>query len=92
MTAVNPLVDVALSREGGLSFGNAAVTAGVMEPPAGGYRVTWARFDNTSGTATAIGETITAHGEVPQAPHALPATPGSFVQVQIRTPPPAGAA
>ena len=92
LTVVNPLVDIALSPAGALSFGHAAAAAGVMDPPAGGYRVSWARFDNTAGTTTPLGETTTAHGEAPHAPHALPATPGSFVQVQIRTLPPADAA
>jgi hypothetical protein len=85
LTAVNPIVDVALSPEGRLSFGNAAVAAGVIGPPEGGYRVTWARFDNTSGTVTPIGESTVAAGEQPSPPAPLPGTPGSFVRIEIRT-------
>lgn len=58
LTAVNPLVDFALSADGMLTFDNAAVAAGVATPPAE-YRVRWARFDNATGsTAGAIETTV----------------------------------
>jgi hypothetical protein len=50
LTGVNPLVGFALSADGVLTFGNAAVDAGVATP-AGGYHVTWARFDNAASSA-----------------------------------------
>jgi hypothetical protein len=84
LTAVNPIVDVLLSPDGRLSFGNAAVAAGVIAPPTGGYRVDWARFDNPTGSVTPIGESTIAPGDQPPAPAPLPSAPGSFVRIQIR--------
>ena len=91
LTAVNPLVDVALSPDGRLSFGNAAVDAGVVPPPPGGYRVSWARFDNTSGTVSPLGDTTMTSGPQPLASAPLPDIPGSLVRIQIRTMAPAHA-
>ena len=45
LTGVNPIVDVALSDSGELTFANAAEKAGVASP-AQAYVVQWSRFDN----------------------------------------------
>jgi hypothetical protein len=83
LVAVNPLVDFNLSRDGELSFTNAAVAAGVASPPRGGYRVTWARFDNATSSATPIGEVTIASGNRAMAPAPLPDVAGTFVRVRV---------
>jgi hypothetical protein len=88
LPAVNPIVDPALSPEGVLTFGNAAVDAGVASAPAG-YRVRWARFDNTTGDAAAIGEAAPAAAEL--ALTDLPLEPASYLQVEIAADPSAPA-
>jgi hypothetical protein len=82
LPAVNPVVDVRLSASGALTFRNAAVDAGVASAPAG-YVVGWSRFDNTTGVATAIGETTTS-GPSASAPADLPSAPGTFIRTEIR--------
>ena len=81
LPAVNPVVDVALTAGGGLTFRNAAVDAGVAEAPEG-YAIEWARFDNATGESTPLGGPTTATGLRAPAP-ALPAEPGAFVRVRI---------
>jgi hypothetical protein len=54
LTAVNPVVDFALSASGELTFANAAVDAGVASAPAS-YQVSFARFDNTTGSLGSAG-------------------------------------
>ena len=84
LNAVNPVIDVALDGSGALTFGNAAVAVGVATPPAGGYVVHWARFDNNSGAATPLG-TSTADGTGrTQAPASLPSEPGAYIKLEIR--------
>jgi hypothetical protein len=83
LIGVNPIVNVSLSRGGRLSFENAAVAAGVAAAPRGGYRVRWARFDNHSGATAAIGESVIAPDEQPQAPGPLPDAPGAFVRIEL---------
>jgi hypothetical protein len=84
LTQVNPLVDFALSDRGELTFGNAAEQAGVATA-ADGYRVQWARFDNTTGIATDVGESATVSEPRAEAPAALLAsgTTEQFVQVSV---------
>jgi hypothetical protein len=81
LPAVNPLVDFALSADGRLAFRNAAVDASVVPAPPGGYQAAWATFDNATGQAVSIGTTTGPQGGA--APAALPATPGTFVRVEI---------
>jgi hypothetical protein len=55
LTAVNPIVDPALSNDGVLTFRNEAVERGFAPAPSG-YQVAWFRFDNQSGESSAAGE------------------------------------
>jgi hypothetical protein len=81
LPAVNPVVDPALDGAGVLTFGNAAVEAGVAPAPKG-YTTTWERYDNGTGEAAALGTATAATTRVP-APGALPSERGAFVQVGI---------
>jgi hypothetical protein len=78
LTAINPIVDPVLGRDGGLSFRNAAVEFAGAEAPRG-YRAVWSAFDNETGATTLIG-TTEGSGTAVQAP-ALPAT--SFLKVEL---------
>jgi hypothetical protein len=87
LAAINPVVNLALSESGVLTFDNAAVSAGVAPAPTGGYVVRWARFDNNTGQTTAdLGTSASAPS---QAPTPLPAEPGSYIKVEIRAVQPA---
>jgi hypothetical protein len=90
LTHVNPVIDPALDASGTLTFGNAAVKAGVAEPPAS-YEVTWLTFDNASGTATPLGEPSSSPREEARAPSGLTAEEGAFVRVDIAATAPAHA-
>jgi hypothetical protein len=81
--AVNPLVGFTLSSDGVLTFGNAAVEAGVAQAPSGGYRATWSAFDNATGTATLIGSPTSGDGLQIAAPVALPTAVGTFLRVGV---------
>jgi hypothetical protein len=78
---VNPVIRPALDESGTLTFGNAAVDAGVASPPAR-YQARWFAFDNTTGETAPIGDTSASTPRV-AAPDRLPGAPGAFVQVDI---------
>jgi hypothetical protein len=83
LTAVNPIVAPRLSADGTLTFENAAVNAGVATAPAS-YTVTWARFDNATGTkGESLGEmqVIAARADAP----AGVLQGSNFVAADIRT-------
>jgi hypothetical protein len=83
LTAVNPLVDFALSGRGELTFGNAAEQAGVASA-ASDYRLQWARFDNSIGAATEVAATMVTQPKA-QAPASLVSDGDApeFIQVRI---------
>jgi hypothetical protein len=83
LNAVNPLIDFAMDSSGVLTFENAAVTARAGSLPAGGYRVSWAQFDNSTGSATPVGSPVTVSDLRAQAPSTVSRAPGSFVRAQI---------
>jgi hypothetical protein len=80
LTALNPLVDFALSADGALTFTNAAVAAGVATPPTE-YHVRWARFDNAAGSSTAAIEATATGTRVVAPPEVLAGA--QFVQADI---------
>jgi hypothetical protein len=84
LTGVTPIVDLALSDSGTLSFANAAERAGVATP-AQAYTVRWGRFDNATGTTTGVGEASESAAPTATAPPALlaGARDGDFVEAAI---------
>jgi hypothetical protein len=81
LTAVNPIVNPRLDANGGLTIENAAVAAGVAQG-AVTYRASWLLFDNATGATRPISDTTSETTNL-QAPAGLPATPGSFLAVDI---------
>jgi hypothetical protein len=81
LVGINPVVDPVLDASGDLRFSNAAVDAGVADPPNGGYAVEWFRFDNGTGSKVAL---RTGNDADISTPVALPSEPGSHVMAEIR--------
>jgi hypothetical protein len=82
LTAINPVVRMAVDGEGHLTFDNAAVVAGLAEPPAS-YHAMWSRFDNATGVSTPIADTQSATTSIAAPPGVMAAAPGSFVEIDI---------
>ena len=61
LAGVNPLTDFAIASSGEMTFGNAAVAAGVATD-ATSYSVQWARLDNATGASTPIAASGTSGG------------------------------
>ncbi len=75
---VNPLVDVAITNEGRLTFRNIAVEMAVADRVPG-YRALWYTFDNLADKATLVATT-----EETQSPLPMPTLPASeFIKVDI---------
>jgi len=66
LTAVNPIVDLALSGTGELTFRNVAVDLNFAPAPAS-YHLAWFRFDNATGESTPVAESTvtTTHDTAP---------------------------
>jgi hypothetical protein len=80
LNVVLPVVDFELSPDGVLTFHNVAVETRTAVPGRG-YRIAWARFDNTTGTATAVGEPrVVTEARDTAPPEALG---GDFVQATL---------
>jgi hypothetical protein len=75
LSGVNPVVDVALRQDGTLTFENAAVAAGIAQPPQV-YRARWMRFDNTTGP---VGDAV----DLPVRPGARSAPPSLLADAQF---------
>jgi len=80
LTAVNPVVDLALDATR-LTFENAAVAARVSSGPAV-YRASWLRFDNATGETQPLADTQSTATTI-EAPRDLPTAPGSYVAVDV---------
>jgi hypothetical protein len=74
---INPRLDVS----GALAFDNAAVDAGFATAPAG-YRASWLRFDNATGTTSPIADTRSTTPSM-AAPPNLQAATGTFIAIDI---------
>ncbi len=80
LNAVNPVVEPRLAADGVLTFGNAAVDAGVATPVER-YRLAWFRLDNATGAKTPIGDERVIEGRRAEAPDLAAA--GPFVGVTL---------
>jgi len=79
LNQVCPVVDVALSADGALTFANAAVDAKAATSPER-YELNWFRFDNATDQRTSLGEPARVTSGSGRAPGALT---GDFVGVSI---------
>jgi hypothetical protein len=82
LNGVNPVVDLALDRSGVLTFGNAAIAAGVAEPPES-YSLQWFELDNATDTRTNVGDAATVTTPRAPAPEALIAGTTPYIGVTI---------
>jgi hypothetical protein len=82
LNQVNPVVNVALSGVGELTFENAAVNARTATP-AESYSLRWFRFDNAADTRSDVGETVVVAGLRSQAPAELLSSGSEYVGVTI---------
>jgi hypothetical protein len=83
LNATNPVVDLALSETGELTFANAATRAGVAKP-AEKYTLRWANFDNAAATAHAVGSEQTVTEPKASAPAELIAAKPDYISVEVR--------
>jgi hypothetical protein len=70
LNITNPVVDFSIDRDGRMTFRNAAVDL-KFASPAEEYRVRWARFDNATGNAEAVGDEVVTKEPVATVPRAL---------------------
>jgi hypothetical protein len=82
LNGTNPIVNVALSRSGELTFENAAERAGAAKA-AERYHVQWSRFDNTTGVHHPIGDELTLSTLRADAPAALASDPPEYVSARL---------
>ncbi len=79
---VNPVISPALDASGTLTFGNAAVDAGVGKAPTS-YDVAWHAFDNATGATKPIGTPVSSSTSKVSAPAGLPTAAGAFIRADI---------
>ena len=82
LNGVNPVVDLALSEAGELTFANAAVAARAAEPPAG-YTLQWFQFDNATATRTNVAGPATVSTPRAPAPASLLTRGVEYIGVEI---------
>jgi hypothetical protein len=83
LNATNPIVNVALSGSGELTFENAAEKAGVARS-AERYTVQWSRFDNAAGTHHEEGSEQTITQLRAQAPASLLSGRADYIAARLR--------
>jgi hypothetical protein len=82
LNGVNPVVDLALSRDGQLTWRNAAVDARVAEAPQS-YTLRWFELDNAADTRRDIGSTQTVTMASASAPADLLQVKSNYIGVII---------
>ena len=82
LNGVNPVVDPSWDANGTLTWGNAAVAAGVADAPAS-YTLQWFEWDNTAGARRNIGEPQTVSTNQAAIPAGVSQTKGEYVGVAI---------
>ncbi|HEV8315878.1 MAG TPA: hypothetical protein VGQ10_00620 [Vicinamibacterales bacterium] len=80
LNATNPVIDFAMERDGTMTFRNASADLR-FGPAAQEYRVAWARFDNNTGEATAVGQPSVVHTPRAQAPRELQSA--SYIRASV---------
>jgi hypothetical protein len=81
---VTPLVRFAFDTAGMLTFENAAVRAGALGTPDGGYRAEWSAFDNATQATTPLGAATSSQDERLAAPAEVARQPqGSYLKVSV---------
>jgi hypothetical protein len=83
LNGTNPIVNVAMSRAGELTFENAAERAGVAKA-AERYQVQWSRFDNTTGVHHPVGDKLTVSTPRADTPAALATDRPEYVSARLR--------
>lgn len=84
LTAVNPIVNAALSRDGVLTFENAAVTHGVGGLPEG-YLLQWSRFHNSRDAHAPAGAPTLVTSPQAVMPAAEALAGADYISVSVRT-------
>ena len=85
LTAVNPIADPVLDRDGTLTFQNAAVDADVARAPRVLPRRRGSVFDNATGQTTSLGETSSRLDARSARRPACPCAAGVYIKVQLRS-------
>ena len=80
MTALNPIVNVALSADDKLSYEIAAAAPSSARPQ---YEISWSYFDNATRGETAIG-TSRSVDATSASPETLRRDPGTMVRTRLR--------
>jgi hypothetical protein len=80
LNIVLPVDDFELKEDGAFTFRNIAIESKAAVPGRG-YTISWARFDNTTGTATKVGEPQIV--TEPRATAPRDALSGEFVQATL---------
>lgn len=83
LNVTNPVVNVAMSPSGALTFNNAAQDAGVAKA-AEHYTLAWSRFDNATATHAAAGAEERVTTTSGQAPRELLTSGADYIAVTIR--------
>jgi hypothetical protein len=81
LNGVNPVVNPSIDEQRFLTFGNAAVAAGVAANPEA-YIVRWSLFDNATGSTTLVEPWTSCAGARCRMPDGVPAT-ADFVMAEI---------
>jgi hypothetical protein len=80
---VNPIVNPSLDASGVLGLEN--VASGFVPPQTTSYEAAWYRFDNATGESAPLGDSRPTTMPRIEPPVALPAAPGSFIRVDVRS-------